>query len=67
MLQSIDHPNLLKIFAVQVDDPVHIPRMTILLEQRSVASLRDVLQHSDGLKLERALVSAPIIEPRLHL
>lgn len=55
VLQSIDHSNLIKIFAVQVDDAMHIPRMTILIEQRSVASLRDVLQHSDGLKLERTL------------
>ena len=57
-LQGIQHPNLETIFATSLDYYNSIPRLTILLEQRSSVTLKDVLTFSDGLRQERALVSA---------
>ncbi|KAG9057226.1 hypothetical protein FS842_008151 [Serendipita sp. 407] len=55
VLRGIDNPNLIKIYAVHLEDWNHIPRMTLLMEQRSGASLRDILLHSDGLRIDRTL------------
>lgn len=57
-LQGIQHPNLETLFATSLDYYNSIPRLTILLEQRSSVTLKDVLMFSDGLRQERALVSA---------
>jgi hypothetical protein len=57
VLKSLENSNLMKVFAVKLDEGFHTPRLTILLERRSGASLKDVLLHSDGLKVDRALVS----------
>jgi hypothetical protein len=61
-LRKIENANLLKIYAAQLDEMQGIPRLTILLEQRTGPSLRDVLLHSDGLNVDRALVRIGVLE-----
>ena len=62
-LIGVRHINLLSIYAVKLTMPQSSgsPRLAILMEQRPSVTLHDVLEDSESLREDRALVHIPFL------